>query len=586
MAPARGEAGMTLRVLIIGGYGTFGGRIVALLEDDPRLTLIIAGRDPGRASEFCNARVAAKATVQPAGFDRAGDLATRLDQLKPAVVIDASGPFQDYGSDPYRVVEACLALGISYLDLADGAGFVAGISQFDAEARAKGVFVLAGVSSFPVLTAAVVRHLSGGMMRVDSIRGGIAPSPDAGVGPNVIRAIAGYAGQRTVVRRGGTTATGFPLIEAMRCTIAPPGQVPLRNTLFSLVDVPDLQVLPQLWPQVREVWIGAGPRPEILHRALMACAWLVRWRLLASLLPLAPVMALATRHLRWGEDRGGMFVQVTGVAAGGARCARSWHMIADGDAGPLIPSMAVEALVRRLLAGGRIAPGARNGAGDLELADYEAMFEGRCIRTGIHDDGEAHRKPLYARLLGPALAALPNAIRELHAVTESSTAQGRAKVERGRSLAARLVAGVIGFPLAASDVPVSVRFEVKGGVETWTRTFGARTFVSRQWAGRGRSDRLLCESFGPLSFAMALVVADGRLALVLRNWSLLGLPLPRWLGPRSLAYETVAAGKFRFHVEISHPLAGLIVLYSGWLIPDRAEAGGVHRESTLTPDLM
>ena len=49
MAPARGEAGMTLRVLIIGGYGTFGGRIVAVLEDDPRLTLIIAGRlaDPG-----------------------------------------------------------------------------------------------------------------------------------------------------------------------------------------------------------------------------------------------------------------------------------------------------------------------------------------------------------------------------------------------------------------------------------------------------------------------------------------------------------------------------------------------------------
>ena len=34
-----------MRVLIIGGYGTFGGRLVDLLIDEPRLTLIVAGRD-------------------------------------------------------------------------------------------------------------------------------------------------------------------------------------------------------------------------------------------------------------------------------------------------------------------------------------------------------------------------------------------------------------------------------------------------------------------------------------------------------------------------------------------------------------
>jgi hypothetical protein len=34
------------------------------------------------------------------------------------------------------------------------------------------------------------------------------------------------------------------------------------------------------------VWIGAGPVPEILHRALNGLAWLVRLRLLPSLPPL------------------------------------------------------------------------------------------------------------------------------------------------------------------------------------------------------------------------------------------------------------------------------------------------------------
>ncbi|MER8420873.1 hypothetical protein NKH21_26015 [Mesorhizobium sp. M1329] len=36
--------------------------------------------------------------------------------------------------------------------------------------------MLSGVSSFPVLTAAVVRRLSSDLTRVDGIRGGIAPS--------------------------------------------------------------------------------------------------------------------------------------------------------------------------------------------------------------------------------------------------------------------------------------------------------------------------------------------------------------------------------------------------------------------------
>jgi hypothetical protein len=32
------------RILILGGYGTFGGRIVELLQDEERLSLIVAGR--------------------------------------------------------------------------------------------------------------------------------------------------------------------------------------------------------------------------------------------------------------------------------------------------------------------------------------------------------------------------------------------------------------------------------------------------------------------------------------------------------------------------------------------------------------
>ena len=195
---------MSLRVLILGGYGTFGGRLARLLADEARLTLVIAGRSPSQAEAFC-AAVPTQAIMVPAMFDRDGDADAQLAALAPDVVVDASGPFQTYG-DPYRLVRAAIARGICYLDLADGSDFVSGIAQFDAEAKARGVFVISGVSSFPVLTAAVVRRLARGMTRVGSISGGIAPSPYAGVGLNVIRAIAGYSGKPvTLVRDGRKT---------------------------------------------------------------------------------------------------------------------------------------------------------------------------------------------------------------------------------------------------------------------------------------------------------------------------------------------------------------------------------------------
>jgi hypothetical protein len=556
-----------LSVLIVGGYGTFGGRLVELLENEARLTLIVAGRSLAKANAFCKSRGNAKARLVSAAFDRNGDLAAQFAGLKPDILVDASGPFQAYGGECYRVIEACIARQISYLDLADGSDFVAGVRAFDDAARTAGCYVLSGVSSFPVLTAAVVRHLSSGVARVDTIRGGIAPSPYAGVGENVIRAIAGYSGQPVALRRNGEAAIGYPFTEHMRFTIAPPGYMPLRNTLFSLVDVPDLRALEELWPQARDIWMGAGPVPEILHRALAALAWLVRLKLLPTLSMLAPLMVFATNHLRWGEHRGGMFVELEGADASSAPVKRSWHLLTEGSDGPLIPSMAVEALVRRALEGHLPSPGARAALRELELDAYQEMFANRTIYTGTRDDAPDGAAPLFARVLGAAWDRLPAEIRRMHDVHGTQTARGRASVERGSGVLARLAAVIMGFPKANADTSVIVQFAASGGEETWKRTFGDESFSSDQFAGRGRSQGLLCERFGALTFAMALVTENDRLLLVLRRWSAFGIPLPMWLCPRSDAYEDTENGRFHFHVEISHPLTGLIVRYKGWLEP-------------------
>jgi saccharopine dehydrogenase-like protein len=424
-------SGPALRVLILGGYGTFGGRLAHLLRDDSRVELIIAGRSRRKAEAFC-AALGGTAACRPEAFDRDGDVAARLAELKPAVLVDASGPFQDYGEDPYRVVRACVGLKVAYLDLADGAAFVDGVAAFEAEARAANVAVLSGVSTLPVLSAAVVRRLAGDMAEIDEVAGGIAPSPFAGVGLNVIRAIAGYAGRPIEVRRGGVLARAHGLTETMRYTIRPPGRVPLPSILFSLVDAPDTHALPALWPGLRTVWMGAGPRPEVLHRMLIGLAWLRRLKLLPSLEPMSPLFHWATNAFRWGEHRGGMFVRVRGLRADGVGIERSWHLQAEGDDGPLIPSMAAAALIGRALDGRCPEPGARAGTCELELEDYEALFARRAIHTGVREAiAGAPRGPLYQRHLGSAWDALPGPIRALHDIGGGRVAEGRAEVVRG-----------------------------------------------------------------------------------------------------------------------------------------------------------
>lgn len=555
-----------MKILVLGGYGVFGGRLAQLLKDDPGLTLLIAGRDGQKAHAFCET-LGGAAQALPLALDRS-DIAAALAQQRPDLVVDASGPFQAYGDDPYLVPKAAIAARVPYLDLADGADFVAGIGALDASARAAGVFVLAGVSSFPVLTDAVLtameRHL-----QVTELVGGIAPSPYAGVGKNVLRAVLGYAGAPVRLWRQGKPATGIGLGDSRIATVAVPGKIPLHPLRFSLVDVPDLRVIPAAHPGLQSLWIGAAPQPRFLHRALNLMA-VARAKLrLPSLAPLTPLAHWLLNLHPMGEHRGGMFLAARGLRDG-QPASLSWHLLAEGDDGPLIPSMAVALLVGKMQQGLAPNPGARAGIGSLTLDDYATAFAERSILTGWRRD-----KPTepYSRILGPVFSDLPALMQALHRPGKLAVWTGRANVACGKGLLARLVAALFRFPKAGQDQPVSVTFTTDAqGRETWARRFGARLMRSTQEAGTGRDEALIVERFGPFRFGLALDWDGSRLQIIPRRWGIGRLPLPRFLMPHGPAWEEVKDDRFRFHVEIILPLIGPVVRYEGWL--RSASAGG------------
>lgn len=566
----------SLKIVVLGGYGTFGRRLVELLSDEPRLTIVVAGRSRAKA-EALRAELAADAVIETVELDRDGNIEPTLAALAPDILVDVTGPFQAYGAAPYRLAETCLRLGIDYLDFSDGSDFTAGIARFDAEARARGIFMLSAVSSAPALSGAAARHLAAGLASVDSVEGGIAPSPFAGIGRNVIEAIVSYAGRPLRLMRDGQPETAHGLTEVRRMTICPPGCLPLRSRAFALVDVPDLALMPEMLPGLRATWFGAGTAPQFYLRLLVLLARLARYRLFPPLRPFAGLFHAVANRLTWGERRGGMYVRLTGWDGEGRSVSRSWHLIAEGDTGPSVPAMAADAVIRRCLAGRSPAPGARHAAAALDLADFSRGFAAGNIVTGVRQD-EAPSQPLYRRVLGAAWDGLPAAIRDLHQVETSRHFSGRATVDRGGGILARLIGGLYRFPKAGSDIPVSVLLERIAEGELWQRTFAGRTFRSIQTEGRGRSACLVDERFGPVSVGLALVTDEGHLDYVVRRWSLLGIPMPMFMAPGGRTFEHVEEGRFRFHVEIAHPWFGLIVRYRGWLV---ASEDGTAPQSSM-----
>ncbi|MGO4739481.1 DUF4166 domain-containing protein [Bosea sp. 2KB_26] len=551
-----------MKVLLLGGYGGFGARIARRLADAGH-EVLVAGRSREKAEHFC----ACRPRLTPLRLDRDRDIAQALAVHRPAVLIDAAGPFQGLG---YAVARACIAARCHYLDIADARDFVTGIGTLTEEARTAGVIVISGASSVPALSGAVVRALADGMDDVSAVEIAISASNRATAGTSVTKAIFSYIGKPISLWRGGRRTSGFGWQDVRSQDFMITGEAPLAGRLMGLADVPDLALLPDRLPGKPSVSFRAGTELRWQNRALWLASWPVRWGWIPNLARFAPLVLHAQRLTSsWGSDRSGMMVRAFGHI-GRQAVERRWTLIASEGDGPEIPGLAAAIIVDRLARGD--APVGACDAGEmLSLSEFEPAFTQLAIR---HEMAALPQPPpLYARVLGPAFASLPAPVRAIHTVLRDGGAQGRAMVTRGRNPVARAIAALFGFP-PEGEHELHVAFAESGGVETWIRDFSGRRFSSQL----SQQAQRLVERFGPLRFGFDLVADDKGLAMHLKRWWLGPVPLPLALAPRSLAREWEEDGRFHFDVPIALPLIGLVVHYCGWLQP-AAESAGTSQQN-------
>jgi hypothetical protein len=369
---------VSFAVLVLGGYGLFGKRVCALLLRHTDCHVWVAGRRLQSAAAFC-ATLSDSTRVNPIAIDaESSDLLAQLQTIRQqhsvGLIIHCAGPFQH---QDYTVAYAAIAAGLHYIDLADGREFVRGITTLDSAARAANVVVLSGASSVPALSSAVIQELALGV-NVSHIDIGISPGNRTERGLATMRAILGYAGEQIPGFRAGQSKTALGWQNLRRHTYAKPAG---RRWLADC-DVPDLTLLPALYPHLRSLRFGAGLELSVLHLGLYVLAVLRRLHLLPNLAHFAsPMKTISEWFLPLGSEVGAMHVHVSGTDNHQKVFSREWQLIAEGGDGPYVPAAASVAITQAILRGALNFVGAKPAVQMLPLADLMAVLDGLAIRT-------------------------------------------------------------------------------------------------------------------------------------------------------------------------------------------------------------
>lgn len=352
---------MTGAVLILGGYGNFGKRIAAALVASG-VPVWIAGRDASKARALAHS-LGVLATAAP--MDIQADLPAQLASLRPAVVVNTCGPFQQAD---YTVAQCCIAQRIHYIDLADGRDFVNGIAALSDAASRANVAVISGVSTVPALSSAVIEHYRPRFSSIDRLLFGISPGQKAERGLATTQGILSYVGKPLKPFAGHAKPYGWQDVYRQDYPV-------LGKRWMANCDIPDLDLLPLRYG-IKDIRFSAGLELSALHMGLWALGWLVRFGLPIPLTRLAgSLWRCANWFDRFGSANGGMHMMMSGRDIEGNALTLQWFIIAREGYGPYIPTVPAIILARRLASGGDVPRGAGACVAMVSLAEYLAELQ-------------------------------------------------------------------------------------------------------------------------------------------------------------------------------------------------------------------
>ncbi|MCY1080244.1 saccharopine dehydrogenase family protein [Archangium lansingense] len=240
-------------------YGATGytGRLLARAANERGLRPILCGRDEPRLA----------AMASELGLEyRVARLDDGLDEALRGVqvVLHAAGPFS---STCRPMVDACLRVGVHYLDLSGEVAAIEGVFQRGAEARRRGVMLMPGAGFDVVPSDCLALHLSRQVRGARRLVLGISGLETISRGS--FRTLAEGAGQSILIRRGGNILGIVPgsLERELDFGSGPRPSLAMSwgdvSSAYYSTGIPDIEVYCDAIPALRMMvmanrWFGGG----------------------------------------------------------------------------------------------------------------------------------------------------------------------------------------------------------------------------------------------------------------------------------------------------------------------------------------
>ncbi len=372
-----------MKILLLGGYGTFGRRLADSLAQHSPFELVIAGRSLAKAQLTRDElRPFAPATNAIALDIHNDDLVAALIKIAPDIVVNASGPFQLQRNDSnnnYLLARACIETGCHYVDLADDRGFVNRFpTELHDQAMALGVSLVTGASTVPGLSSCVLDHYLPDFSELHTLDYGISPGNRSRKGRGTVESILSYTGKPFLQWREGKPNTVYGWQGLRRYDF---GDI-LGKRWLGYCDIPDLDCLKKRYPQLRNIRFQAGLEVSFLHLSLWLLSWLPRTGLIKNLSSVGKFLTdLSEKFEYLGSDAGGMYMNLSGIDHRGNPKHIHWRLIAEQGSGPNVPTIAAELAIKKIAAQ-KVDPGAHICMGLFSLQEFFQV----AVRWGIYQE--------------------------------------------------------------------------------------------------------------------------------------------------------------------------------------------------------
>ena len=356
------------RVLVIGGYGTFGGEVSRELVRRG-VSITVAGRDQDRAERFAKEL---SGDSNAAAVDVQDAAACEQALSGHGVAVQCAGPFARFDD---TLLQACLRRRVHYVDLADDRDYVAQVRRLGEEFSQRQLTAAFGCSSLPAISgAAALRALAHATAEVRHVRvtlfiGNRNPKGRAAV-ESASRLLGATISAGGILRKAFAEPEIVPLPAPFGCRAA-------RN-----FDSPDYDLLPGLLRGS----VGTESQPMNTPSVVVkvGCEWELTNRLFALFTHCAPrlgkwllprLAVLGSRWMRFGSSGGAVMAELFLSDGSVSRCAVVAH-----ERGQRMAALPAVYLAERLASGETCPLGA--------VTAYEVLGDERLLELLAADGCE------------------------------------------------------------------------------------------------------------------------------------------------------------------------------------------------------